>query len=83
MKKSWKSVPGRGSSNAKAWKLERIKRAQSTKGRLEGTFPKFTQLEKGKARILTQTELLQAWGLPSPTWVDGSAFAAAEKRGDS
>ena len=67
MKKIWKSVPGRGRSNAKAWKLERIRRAQSTEDRLEGTFPKFTELEKGKARILTQAELLQAWGLPSTT----------------
>lgn len=82
MRKSRKSAPGRGNSNAKAWK-ERIKRAQSTVGGLEGTFPKFTQLEKGKARILTQAELLQAWGLPSPAWVDGSAFAAAERSGDS
>lgn len=47
-----------------------------------GPFPR-SQIEKGKARILTRAELLQAWGSLSPTWVDGSAFAAAERRGCS
>ena len=33
--------------------LEGEDQKSSTVGGLEGTFPKFTQLEKGKARILT------------------------------
>lgn len=83
MKKGGKSVPGRGNSIAEAWRQERIKRAQGTESGSQWTFPKVTQIEKGKARFLTQAELLQAWGSLSPTWVDGSAFAATERRGHS